>query len=46
MFYYIDKPRTPSFPMALVKTESDFIVISAGKNITTRLLHQQVKIPG
>ena len=26
MFYYIDQPRTPSFPNGLVKTESDFIV--------------------
>ena len=26
MFYYIDQPRTPSFPNSLVKTESDFIV--------------------
>ena len=28
MFYYIDQPRTPSFPIELVKTESDFIVRS------------------
>ena len=28
MFYYIDQPRTPSFPDLLVKTESDFIVRS------------------
>ena len=26
MFYYIDQLRTPSFPIALVKTQSDFIV--------------------
>ena len=26
MFYYIDQPRTPSFPIGLVKTESDVIV--------------------
>ena len=26
MFYSIDQPRTPSFPIGLVKTESDFIV--------------------
>ena len=26
MFYYIDQPRTPSFPIGLVKTESDNIV--------------------
>ena len=25
MFYYIDQPRTTSFPIGLVKTESDFI---------------------
>ena len=28
MFYYIDQPRTPSFPTGLVKTESDVIVRS------------------
>ena len=26
MFYYIDQPRAPSFPIGLVKTESDVIV--------------------
>ena len=26
MFYYIDQPRTPSFPVGLAKTESGFIV--------------------
>ena len=26
MFYYIDQLRTPSFPIGLVKTKSDFIV--------------------
>ena len=28
MFHYIDQPRTPSFFIGLVKTESDFIVRS------------------
>ena len=28
MFYYIDQLVTPSFPIGLVKTESDFIVRS------------------
>ena len=28
MFYYIDQPRTPSFPIGLVKTKSGFIVRS------------------
>ena len=28
MFYYIDQPCTPSFPIGLVKTKSDFIVRS------------------
>ena len=28
MFYYIDQPRTPSFPIGLVETESDVIVTS------------------
>ena len=26
MFYYVDQLRTPSFPIGLVKTKSDFIV--------------------
>ena len=29
MFYYIDQPCTQSFPIGLVKTESDLIVKSA-----------------
>ena len=28
MFYYIDHPHTPFFPIGLVKTETDFIVAS------------------
>ena len=28
MFDYTDQPYTPSFPIGLVKTESDFIVSS------------------
>ena len=28
MFYYIDQPGTPSFPIGLVKTESDCIARS------------------
>ena len=28
MFDYMDQPYTPSFPIGLVKTESDFIVRS------------------
>ena len=39
MFYYIDQPCTPSFPIGLVKTKLDFIGSSnlevspsAGKN--------------
>ena len=28
MFYYIDQPDIPSFPIGLVKTESDFTVRS------------------
>ena len=28
MFYYIDQPRTPSFPIGLVKTESDVTATS------------------
>ena len=28
MFYYIDQPHTPSFPIGFVKSESDFVVRS------------------
>ena len=28
MFYYIDQPCTPSFPIGLAKTKPDFIVKS------------------
>ena len=28
MFYYIDQPRMPSFPIGLIKTEYDFTVRS------------------
>ena len=28
MFYYVDQPPTPSFPIGLIKTEFDFIVRS------------------
>ena len=28
MFYYIDQPRTPSYPTGLIKTKSDFFVRS------------------
>ena len=28
MFYYIDQPYTPSFPIGLAKTKSDFIIRS------------------
>ena len=28
MFYYINQPCTPSFPIELVRTESDFIIRS------------------
>ena len=33
MFYYINQHRTPSFPIGLVKTKSDFIV----RSVTTGL---------
>ena len=33
MFYYIDQPCTPSFPIGLAKTESDFII----RSVETRL---------
>ena len=28
MFYYIDQPRTPSFPIGLVESKSDFVLTS------------------
>ena len=28
MFYYVNLPRTPSFPIGLVKTKSEFVVRS------------------
>ena len=28
MFYYIDQPHTPSFPIELIKSKSDFILSS------------------
>ena len=33
MFYYINQPRAPSFPIGLVKTESDFIVRSVDTHL-------------
>ena len=30
MFYYIDQPHTPSFPIGLVRTESDFDRLTYG----------------
>ena len=38
MFYYIDRPRTPSFPIGSVKTESDFIVRSVETGLGRRTL--------
>ena len=38
MFYYIDWPRTPSFPVGLVKTESDFIARSVEIGLGTSRL--------
>ena len=38
MFYYIDQPRTPSFPVGLVKTKSDFIVRSVETGLGRRIL--------
>ena len=40
MFYYIDQPRTPSFPIGLVKTESAFIV----RSVETGLRRQTVVV--
>ena len=33
MFYYIDKPFTPSFPTGMIKTEFDFTVRSGDTGI-------------
>ena len=38
MFYYISQSRTPSFPIGLVKTESDFIIRSVETGIGRRAL--------
>ena len=38
MFYYIDQPHTPSFPIVLVKTESDFIVRSVETDLRRGML--------
>ena len=38
MLYYIDQPCTPSFPIGLVKTESDFIVRSVGTGLGRSML--------
>ena len=37
MFYYIDQPRTPSFPIGLVKSEYDLFVgsVETGLGIWT-----------
>ena len=47
--FYINQSGTPSFPIGLVKTKSDFMVrsVETGLEVATKkLLHQQVKIPG
>ena len=38
MFYYINQPPTPSFPIGLVKAESDFIVRSVETGLGERTL--------
>ena len=38
MFYYINQSRTPSFPIGLVKTESDFFVRSVETGFRRRTL--------
>ena len=42
MFYYIDQPHTPSFPIRLVKTEFDFIVRSFETGLGRRVLEVAV----
>ena len=38
MFYFIEKPHTSSFPTEVVKTKSNFIVISAETDLGRRKL--------
>ena len=38
MFYYINQPRTPLFPIGLAKTESDLIVRSVENGLGRRIL--------
>ena len=38
MFNYIDQAHTPSFPIGLVKTESDFTVKSVETGLGRRML--------
>ena len=38
MFYYIDQPHTPSFPVGLVNTKSDFIVGSVETGFRKRMV--------
>ena len=38
MFYQNDQPRTPHFPIGLVKTESDFIVRSVEAGLVRWML--------
>ena len=38
MFYQNDQPRTPYFPIGLVKTESDFIVRSVEAGLVRWML--------
>ena len=42
MFYYIDQPCIPSFPIGLVKTESDFVVRSVETDLMRWMLVEAV----
>ena len=42
MFYYINLPHTPSFPIGLGKTESDFIVSSVETGLRRSMLEVDV----
>ena len=42
MFYYINQPRTPSFPPGLVKTKSDFIARSVETDLRRQTLVEAV----
>ena len=41
MFYYINQPRTPPFPIELIKTKFNFI----GRSVETSLGRRMLVVP-